>query len=95
MKYSITDQTGQVHEFNNWLDAIKFATQLARVSPKAYINMSSGLTHYQVWANGEVDRLTTYCACDTCKFCDSPDGSASCPHYWAHSRWEHYDTYEE
>jgi hypothetical protein len=57
--------------------------------------MSSGLVQYQIWSDGEIDRLETYCACDTCKFCSSPNGSAACPYYWEQQVWEHYDTYEE
>lgn len=92
MRYSITDWSGQVHEFDNWLDAIKFAVQQAKLDPQTPVKVSSGLTHYQVWANGEIDRLAVYCACDICKLCNSPDGSASCPHYWERCVWEYYDT---
>lgn len=82
------------HEFSDWHSAIKFAVEQARLNRSAPVKMSSGLTHYQVWANGEVDRLETYCACDTCRFCDSADGSATCPYYWEQQTWVHYDTYE-
>lgn len=95
MKYFVTDRAGQTHEFDNWFDAAKFATQQAKLNPKTPVNMSSGLNHYQTWANGEIYRLETYCACDTCRFCDSPDGFATCPYYWEQQVWEHYDTCDE
>lgn len=95
MKYYVTDGAGQVHEFDNWFDAIKFATQQAKLNPKAPVNMFSDLNHYQAWANGEIYRLETCCSCDTCRLCNSCDGSATCPHYWEHRMWEHYDTCEE
>jgi hypothetical protein len=94
MSYFITDRSGQIHEFDNWMDAIKFAVHQARLSPQTPMYISSGLNQYQILSNGEVDRLETYCACDTCRFCDSPDGSATCPYYWEQPVWEHYDTYE-
>lgn len=95
MKYFVTDRAGQTHEFDNWFSAAKFATQQAKLNPQTPVSMSSGLNHYQVWANGEIDHLETRCACDTCRFCDSPDGSATCPRYWEQYMWEHYDTFEE
>lgn len=95
MKYFVTDGAGQVHEFACWSDAIKFAIQQAKLNSKTPVNMSSDLNHYQAWANGEIYRLETRCACDACGFCDSHDGSATCPYYWEQRVWEHYDTYEE
>lgn len=95
MEYLITDQSGQVRKFGDWFDAIRFAVQQAKLNPQTPVKMSSGLNHYQAWANGEIDRLETYCACDTCGFCNSPNGSATCPYYWEQQVWAHYDTYEE
>mgnify|MGYP003289671063 CR=1 FL=1 len=94
MTYFITDGTGETYEFGNWFVAIKFAIHQARLHPHTPTKMSSDLNHYQVWANGEIDRLETRCACDTCGFCDSSNNSATCPHYWEQHIWEHYDTYE-
>ena len=95
MIYFITDRSGRIHKFGNWSNAVRFAIQQAKLNPQIPVNMSSGLTHYQVWANGEIDRVETYCACDTCRLCDSPNGSATCPHYWEHHGWEYYATFEE
>ena len=95
MIYFITDRSGQLHKFGNWRNAIRFAIQEAKRSPQTPMRMSSGLVQYQIWSNGEIDRLETYCACDTCKFCSSPNGSAACPSYWEKAVWEYYDTFEE
>lgn len=95
MEYLITDQSGQVRKFDNWFDAIRFAVQQAKLNPQTPVDMSSGLSQYRAWANGEIDRLETYCACDTCRLCTSSNGSATCPHYWEQQVWAHYDTCEE
>lgn len=95
MEYFITDASGQIHKFDNWLEAIKFAVQQAKPNPGVPVNMSSSLHQYWVWADGVIYRLEDYCACDTCQFCDHPNGSATCPRYWETKHWEHYDTYTE
>lgn len=92
MEYTIVI-AGKIYEFSDWLLAVKFAVQQA-LNHENPVKMSSGLTRYQVWANGEVDRLEVYCACDTCQLCDNPNGSATCPRYWEHSSWEQCYTYE-
>lgn len=83
------------HEFSDWHSAVKFAVEQARLDRSAPVEMSSGLARYQIWADGVIDRLETYCACDACRFCDSANGSATCPHYWEQQVWEYYDTHEE
>lgn len=97
MKYYVTDRVGQVHEFDNWLDAIKFAIQQAKLNPQIPVDMQWGKGNsfkYQVWADGVINRLEKHCACDQCPICTHPDGSTACPYYWERKEWEYFDTLE-